>query len=334
MPNLFDPIQIKGLSLKNRLVMPPMNTRMATAEGEVTDKHIEHYMTRARNGVGLIIIEHCYISEEGKGSEVQLGIYDDKLIPRLKQLADAIHSEDAKVVVQINHCGAQSPSSVTGVQPAGPGDTIPLHWKEIPRPMAVPEIETLVQKFADAAERAMSAGFDSVEIHGAHGFLLNQFLSPFTNKRKDKYGGDLEGRLLFPMEVISAVKEVLGKDIPLFYRLGADDMIDGGLPLGEAQRAAQRLEQAGIDVLDVSGGIGGIGCDRFSEQGFFIPLAESIKRVVEIPVIGVGNITEAEYADRIVRDGKVDLVAVGRHLLSNPEFPKQAARELGCESVF
>ena len=200
--------------------------------------------------------------------------------------------------------------------------------------MAVPEIETLVQKFADAAERAMSAGFDSVEIHGAHGFLLNQFLSPFTNKRKDKYGGDLEGRLLFPLEVISAVKEVLGEDIPLFYRLGADDMIDGGLLLGEAQRASQRLEQAGIDVLDVSGGIGGIGCDRFSQQGFFIPLAESIKRVVEIPVIGVGNITEAEYADRIVRDGKVDLVAVGRHLLSNPEFPKQAARELGCESVF
>jgi NADPH2 dehydrogenase len=334
MPNLFDPIQIEGLSLKNRLVMPPMNTRMATEEGEVTGKHIEHYTTRARNGIGLIIIEQCYISEEGKGSAVQLGIYDDKLIPSLKQLVDAIHSEDTKVVVQINHCGAQSPSSITGVQPAGPGDTIPPNWEEIPRPMTVPEIETLVQKFADAAKRAMSAGFDSVEIHGAHGYLLSQFFSPFTNKRKDKYGGDLEGRLSFPLEVVSKVKEVLGEGIPLFYRLGADDMIDGGLSLKDAQRAAQRLEQAGIDVLDISGGIGGIGCDRFSEQGFFVPLAESIKRVVQIPIIGVGNITEAKYADRIVRDGKVDLVAVGRHLLSNPEFPKQAARELGCESVF
>ncbi|MFC1943149.1 NADH:flavin oxidoreductase [Chloroflexota bacterium] len=331
MPSLFDPIKIKGLSLKNRLVMPPMNTRNATEDGEVTDKHIEHYTTHARSGIGLIIIEHCYISEEGKGSVGQLGIHDDKMIPGLKRLVDAIHSENTKVVMQINHCGAQARSSITGVQPAGPWNIIPTNWSETPRPLTIPEIETLVQKFVDATDRAIAAGFDSVEIHGAHGYLLSQFLSPFTNHRKDRYGGDLEGRLLCPLEVVSGVKKRLRQDMPLFYRLGADDLIDGGLPLQEAQLAAQRLEESGVDVIDVSGGIGGTGRERFSEQGYFVPLAEKIKEVLEIPVIGVGNITEAEYADSIIRDEKVDMVAFGRILLSNPEFPRQAARELGIE---
>ncbi len=331
MPNLFDPIQIKGLLLKNRLVMPPINTRKATEDGEITNEHIEHYTTHARSGIGLIIIEHCYISKEGKGSVGQIGIYDDKLIPGLKRLVDAIHSEDTKVVVQINHCGAKAPSEITGVQPAGPWNIIPPDWSEIPRPLTISEIETLIQKFVNAADRAIAAGFDSIEIHGAHGYLLSQFLSPFTNQRKDKYGGDLEGRLVLPLEVVSGVKKRLRQDIPLFYRLGADDLIDGGLPLQEAQLAAQRLEQSGVGVIDVSGGIGGTGCERFSEQGYFIPLAEKIKKAVGCPVIGVGNITEAEYADSIVRDEKVDMVAFGRILLSNPEFPRQAARELGIE---
>lgn len=333
MPNLFDPLQIKGLLLKNRLVMPPMNTRMATLEGEVTEKHIQHYKMHARNGIGLVIVEQCYISKDGRGSKRQLGIYDDKLISGLKGLVDAIHSEKAKVVIQINHCGAKSPSNVTKVQPVGPWDTIPPNWKEIPRPMTIREIEVLVQKFANAALRAILAGADSVEIHGAHGYLLNQFLSPFTNKRKDRYGGELEERLTFPLEVVYAIKKILRKDVPLFYRFGADDMIKGGLPLEDAQRAARSLERAGVDVLDVSGGLGGIGCDHFSEQGFFVPLAASIKKVVKIPIIGVGNITDAKYADRIIYDGKVDLVAIGRHLLSNPEFPKQAACELMYDKV-
>jgi len=158
-------------------------------------------------------------------------------------------------------------------------------------------------RFGNAAYRAVEAGFDSVELHGAHGFLLCQFLSPYANQRNDEYGGNLAERLLFPTEVIKEVKTKLGENIPLFYRFGADDMLEGGLTRQEAK--------------------------SFTEQGYFVPLAERIKEVVKVPVIGVGNITEPEYADRIIRERKVDMVAVGRTLLSNPDFPRQAAKKLG-----
>ncbi|MFC1988731.1 NADH:flavin oxidoreductase [Chloroflexota bacterium] len=331
MPGLFDPIAIKGLLLKNRLVMPPMNTNMATEDGEVTDRNIEHYVRRARGGIGLIIIEHAYVSKEGKGSIGQLGIDDDKLIPNLKRLVEAIHSEGSKVVIQINHTGAKASRDITGVQPAAPGDIMPPRSTETPRPLTVPEIEILIKRFGEATDRAIEAGFDSVEVHGAHGYLLNQFMSPYTNRRNDGYGGDLAGRLRFPLEIVKEVKTRLGSDMPLFYRLGADDLIDGGLTPQEAQVAAQQLEQAGVDVIDVSGGMGGSGKDSLTEQGFFVPLAEGIKKMVKVPVIGVGNITEPEYADSIVQEERVDLVAFGRLLLTNPEFPRQAAQKLGVK---
>ncbi|MFC1898957.1 NADH:flavin oxidoreductase [Chloroflexota bacterium] len=329
MASLFDPIEIKDLLLKNRVVMPPMYTGMAPENGEVTDRHIEHYSARARGGAGLIIIEHTYISPEGKMSDGQLGMDNDRLIPGLKRLVDTIHSEGSKIVVQINHGGAQAPRDVIGLQPAGPWDIIPPNGAEAPRPLAISEIKTLIKKFGEAAERAIAAGFDSVEIHGAHGYLLGQFLSPLANQRGDIYGGNPEGRLLFPLEVISEVKSKLGQNVPLFYRIGADDMIDGGLTPKDGKLVAVSMEKAGVDVIDVSGGIGGTGRDRYSEQGYFIPLAEGIKKVVKVPVIGVGNITEPEYANGVVEDGRVDLVAFGRILLANSEFPNEAAQKLG-----
>ncbi len=332
MPGLFEPIKIKGLSLKNRLVMPPMATGMATEDGEVTDRQIRHYTARGRGGVGLIIIEHSYISKEGKLSQGQLGLYDDKLIPGLKRLAAAIHAEGAKVVMQLNHAGAKAPGSITGErQPVGPWNVTPPNGKEAPRPLTIPEIKAVVARFGEAARRAMAAGFDSIELHGAHGFLLCQFLSPYTNQRSDTYGGDPAARLLFPEEVIKEVKSSLGENAPLFYRFGADDMVAGGLTSQQAKLAAQHLEQAGVDVIDISGGLGGDGRGRFSEQGYFVPLAEGIKEVVKAPVIGVGQITEPEYADRIVREQRVDMVAFGHLLLANAEFPKQAAQQLGVK---
>jgi 2,4-dienoyl-CoA reductase-like NADH-dependent reductase (Old Yellow Enzyme family) len=331
MPGLFDTIRIKGLSLKNRIVMPPMATSMGTEDGEVTDRHIKHYTTRARGGVGLIIIEHTYVSEDGKLSRGQTGLYDDRLIPGLKRLVEAIHTEGAKAIIQLNHGGARTPRNITGKQPAGPWNIMLPRSAEAPRSLTIPEIETIVMNFGNAAYRAVEAGFDSVELHGAHGFLLCQFLSPYKNERNDEYGGDLARRLLFPTKVIKEVKIRLGKNMPLFYRFGADDMVEGGLTREEGKLAAQHLQQAGVDVLDVSGGMGGAGGDRFAEQGYFVPLAEGIKKVVKVPVIGVGNITEPEYADRVIREGKVDLVALGRKLLSDPEFPTQAAQKLGIK---
>ncbi len=331
MPSLFEPLKIKGLSLKNRLVMPPMLTRMATEDGEVTDSHIRHYTTRAEGGVGLIIVEATYVSKDGKLCQGQMGLYDDKLIPSLKRLVEAIHAEGTKVVIQLNHGGAKVPGDIIEKQPAGPWNVVPPNGSQVPRPLTIPEIKALIAGFSEAAYRAMEAGFDSVELHGAHGYLLCQFLSPFTNKRNDAYGGDLAERLLFPLEVIKEVKARLGENVPLFYRFGADDMIAGGLTRQQAQLAARHLEQAGVDVLDISGGLGGDGHERFTEQGYFIPLAEGIKQTVKVPVIGVGNITEPEYADRVVREQRVDMVAFGRILLANPEFPEQAAQKLGVK---
>lgn len=329
MAGLFDPIDIKGLRIKNRIVMPPMATGMATPEGATTNRHLTHYTERARGGVGLIIVEHTFVLPNGKLRYGQLGLYDDGLIAGLKHLTDAVHSEGTRIIIQLTHAGSRTTRELIGGQPVGawnrpvPGD------KEAPRPLTVPEISTIVRAFSEAARRALEGGFDGVELHGAHGFLLCQFLSPYTNQRKDAYGGSLEGRLRFPLEVIREVKNELGEAAPLFYRFGADDMIDGGLTREEAKLVAPRLERAGVNVIDVSGGLGGNGHERFSEQGYFVPLAQSIKETITVPVIGVGNITEPEYADAIVREGRVDLVAFGHMLLSNPDFPKFAAKRLG-----
>ncbi len=331
MPGLFDTININGLKLKNRLVMPPMATKMATDEGEVSDRHIKHYTARARGGVGLIIIEHTYVSKDGQMSPGQMGLYDDKLIPGCERLVKAIHKEGAKVAIQLTHAGAKASREITGNQPLGPSDIVPPKGSEAPRPLTVPEMNTIIKSFGEATRRAVDAGFDSVELHGAHGFLLCQFLSPYTNKRKDEYGGDMIKRLRFPLEVIKEVKSKLGKNTPFFYRFPADDMVEGGLTLNDAKLAAPHVEKAGVDIFDVSAGLSGSGHERFTQQGYFVPLAEGIKQVVKVPVIGVGNITEPEYADRIVREGRVDMVAFGHMLLSNPEFPRQAALKLGVK---
>lgn len=329
MLGLFDSIEVNGLKLKNRLVMPPMATKMATPAGEVTDRHIKHYTARAAGGVGLVIVEHTYVTPNGRMSPGQLGLDHDGLIPGLKRLVEAIHRGGAKVAIQLTHAGAKATSDIIGQQPVAPSDVIPPKGKEVPRALAPGEMAGIVAAFGEAARRAMDAGFDAVELHGAHGFLLCQFLSPLTNHRKDKYGGDSEGRLRFPLEVIAEVKRRIGKKTPLFYRFGADDMVEGGITSQDGKLIAPRLERAGVDVIDISGGLGGSGHERLTEQGYFVPLAHTIKQAVGVPVVGVGNITEPEYADTIVREGKVDLVAFGHKLLSDPDYPKFAARKLG-----
>jgi NADPH2 dehydrogenase len=328
MPGLFDPITINGLTLKNRIVMPPMATYLANDAGEVTDKHIRHYAARASADVGLIIIEHTYVHPSGRAGETQIGIHHDGLIPGLRRLADAIRLGGAASGIQITHAGSRTTGAVIGMQPMAPAEVQDVSNHGTPRAMTVDEITTLVDAFAAGARRAVEAGFDCVELHGAHGYLLGQFLSPLTNRRSDRYGGALRGRLTFACEVIAAVRKAIGKDCPLFYRLGADDFLPGGLTPEEGRRAAAHLAEAGIDCMDVSGGLTGSGRDRFTDQGFFVPLAEGIKREVPIPVIGVGNIREAEYADRVVREGRIDLVAVGRELLKDPGWAQKAAKRL------
>lgn len=317
---LLDPLNVKGLTLKNRIVMPPMQTGFATTEGAVTDKLVKHYVRRSK-ALGLLVVEHSYVSVEGKISERQVGIYDDGLVPGLERLSSSIHATGTPVVIQINHAGALS-MEVAGMHPVAPSPSGSA------RELRVEEIEALAEAFAMAAERAMRAGFDGVEVHGAHGFLLNQFFSPLTNRRPDNFGGSLENRMKFPLEVVEGVKKKVGGRL-LLYRLGSDDLDPAGTRIEDSQKFAAKLQEAGVDIIDVSGGLcGSRPAQLEGRQGYFIPQAQQIRNVVDIPVIGVGGIREPEYADKVIREGKVDLVALGRELLKDPDWPKKAIETL------
>jgi len=298
-----------------------MQTSRATVKGAVTERLIGFYVRRS-TALGLLIVEHSYISAAGKLSPKQLGIYDDELIHGLKRLASRIHAVGTPVVLQITHAGGVANKKIIGAEPAGPSATGKT------RELTISEIEALVEEFAMAAKRATKAGFDGVELHGAHGFLLNQFFSPLLNKRRDEYGGPLENRMRFPLMVVKKVREsVRGK--LLLYRLGADDLAPNGTHIDDSAAFALKLEQYGVDVIDVSGGLCGSEPKQLrSVKGYFIPQAYEIKKAVRTPIIGVGGITEAEYADKLVRDGKVDLVAVGRALWKDPKWAEKAVETL------
>jgi NADPH2 dehydrogenase len=318
---LLDPLEVKGLTLRNRIVMPPMQTGRATVEGTVTDRLISFYVRRS-SALGLLIVEHCYVSARGRLSLKQLGIYGDELIGGLERLAGSVHAVGTPVVVQMSHAGGVANWHVIGGEPAGPSAT--GKTRELTRS----EIEVLVEEFAVASERAIKAGFDGVELHGAHGFLLNQFFSPLLNKRGDEYGGSLENRMRFPLMVVERVRESIRGRL-LLYRLGADDLTPKGTRIEDSAAFAVKLEQCGVDVVDVSGGLCGSEPKQLrGVKGYFVPQAYAIKKAVRVPVIGVGGITEAEYADMLVRQGKVDLVAVGRALWKDPKWAEKAVETL------
>jgi 2,4-dienoyl-CoA reductase-like NADH-dependent reductase (Old Yellow Enzyme family) len=326
-PKLLDPLSIGGLSLKNRIVMPPMANDLATTKGEVTQALIAHYTRRAA-GVGLVIVEHSYVAKGGKLSSKQLGIYDDALIKGLSNLAKSIRAKGTPVCIQITHAGRRANSSICGSQPVAPSAIRASESDEAPRELEKQEIEGLVRLFGEAARRACKAGFDAVEIHGAHGFLLNQFVSPLSNRRTDEYGGPFKNRIRFPLEVVEEVRKVVGSHTPLLYRLGAYDGQDGGVTISEYQAFARKLVEASINVVDVSGGLVGSEPEGSTSQGYFLPIAEMIRQAVEVPVIGVGGIKDPEFADEAIRQKRVDLVAVGRAILADPDWPLKAAKTL------
>jgi 2,4-dienoyl-CoA reductase-like NADH-dependent reductase (Old Yellow Enzyme family) len=301
-----------------------MQSGRASFQGEVTDRLINFYVRRS-SALGLPIVEHCYISALGKIGPKQLGIFSDSLIPGFEKLAAGIHSVGAPAVVQISHAGAVATKKVIGETPVGPST------RDKTRMLEKEEILQLVEDYADASDRAVKAGFDGVELHGAHGYLLCQFFTPLLNKRSDEFGGSLENRMRFPLMVTEQVRKRLGKDRLLLYRVGADDLAPMGTHVEDAVAFALKLQEAGVDILDVSGGM----CNSMPRQlaqvkGYFIPQAEAVKKAVSVPVIGVGGITEPTFANQLVAEGKVDLVAVGRALLHDNEWAQKAAQALRC----
>ena len=326
-PHLFSPLTLHTMTLKNRVVMPPMCTDYATIGGAVTDRLIEYYATRARGGVGLIDVEFSYVHPAGKVFDHMLGIYDDKLIPGLKRLSDSVHQGGAKIIIQIAHGGRRVHSDITGTTPVAPSP-IPRLNGETPKELSLEEIEDLIQAFILAAGRAKKAGFDGVMIHMAHAYLLQQFLSPFSNARTDQYGGDLEGRARFPLEVVRGVRRELGDDYPLTCRICGDEFIKGGLDLRQSIQLAKMLESNGVNAIEVSAGAHETGqvitAPPYYPMGFLAPLSEAIKKEVSIPVGAVGRIHTPELAEDLLRQKKADLIAVGRGLIADPDWPKKA----------
>jgi NADPH2 dehydrogenase len=317
MVGLLDPFEVKGLTLRNRLVMPPMQTGFATPDGAVTEQLVDYY-TRRAHAVGLVIVEHSYVRQDGKASQRQLGIHDDHLIDGLERLASRVHATGTPIVIQLNHAGSKTKKETTGLPPVAPSAT------DDARTLHEEDLVKVAEAYASAAERAMKAGFDGVEVHGAHGFLLNQFYSPLTNTRRDPYGGSLTDRCRFPLDVVARVRATIGGRL-LLYRVGVVDLEPAGTQLEDSTHFARTLKQAGLDLLDVSGGLCGSRPPQLQDTpGYFVPHAHHIKNAVGIPVIGVGGIRDLRYASSLIKEGAVDLVAVGRPLFQDPDWARKA----------
>ncbi len=329
MSHLLEELKASPITLTNRLIMPPMATAKAEADGTISQAILDYYSEKSQGGyISLIIVEHSFISPEGKASENQMSVADDDKLKGLEKLADTIQSNGSKAVMQINHAGSATTEEVTGIKPVGPSEVANPRKGATPNELTEDEIVDIVKSFKDAARRTKQAGFDGVEIHSAHGYLLNQFFSPLTNKRTDKYGGDIHKRIRIHLEVIEAVKKEVGEDFPILLRLGASDYKEGGTTIEDSKVAAREFEKAGVDILDISGGHSGYMIPGLEGQGFFAPLTEAIKEVVSIPVILTGGVTEPEAAEKLLADGKADLIGVGRAILEDSTWAKRAIEGL------
>ena len=329
-PLLLSPGRIGRLGLRNRILMAPMEKNLAGADGGVTQRYVDYCEARAAGGAALILLESMYVDAAGKNHRYQLGLHDDALVPGYRRLVEVCHRHGALVGAELQFAGRETSSAVTGVQPVAPSP-VPctvLTGGETPREITVPEIGGLVAKFAEAARRAVAAGFDVVELHGAHGYLLGQFLSPYSNRRDDDYGGDLGRRLRFPREVIAAVREAIGPAVPLLYRISAEERVEGGLTLDDVCQIAPHLEAAGVDLLDVSAGIyeSAVWIVQPMEmpRACLAPLARALRGCLRIPVSVAGRINDPHVAERVLEAGDADFVTLGRALHADPELPRKA----------
>ncbi|MCE5282451.1 MAG: FAD-dependent oxidoreductase, partial [Deltaproteobacteria bacterium] len=347
-PAVFQPCRLGSLILKNRLAMSQMTMNYATEEGLITDRLINHYLVRARGGVGLIFVEGTYFTPEGRGYVRQVGITSQKHVDSLRKLTETIHAlkNDTKIFLQIHHAGGRASSRITGVQPVAPTAIQAYPGAELPRELTRAEVSGLVQAHIEAAARAREAGFDGLDIHCAHGYLVPSFFSPQTNRRTDEYGGDLAGRTRFLTEIIRGIRERLGREFPLTIKISGDEYIEGGLGVGEMTAIARLAQEAGIDGLIVSAGtVGGKKIEdlneahkvmrtlpMMTEPGCLIPIAAEVKKSLKIPVIGVGRINTVALAENILSRGKVDIISIGRPLLADPELPRKAAEGREAET--
>lgn len=331
MKHLFTPYKLKGLELKNRVVMPPMCQYSVTnRDGKATDWHYLHYVSRAIGGTGFIIIEMTDVEPDGRITDFDLGLWSDDQIPALARIVEACHQHGAKVGIQIAHAGRKAEDAAVPVAPSA----IPFdEQSKTPRALSTDEVKQMVEKFRLAVQRAVRAGVDAIEIHGAHGYLIHQFHSPLTNQRTDEYGKDLSK---FGKEVIQAAKSEMPEDMPLIMRISAKEYVEGGYGLKESVDFSKEYQKAGVDAFHVSaGGEGPIAAEGKpgTHVAYQVPLAREIKRSLNIPVIAVGRLDEPQLANAVIGNEEADLVAVGRGLLRNPYWTLEAAVKLNKEAA-
>lgn len=328
--NIFSPINIGQMRLPNRLVIPPMGTNYAREDGHLTDQFYDYWQERAKGGWGLLIVEVTAVDPLGKAIPRQPGIWNDEYINGFKHLTSIVHEHETKIAVQLHHAGRQTYSdNIGGKQPVS-SSSIPCPSCQVPpHKLSTAEVYEIIEKFGDAALRAKKAHFDAIELHGAHGYLIAQFMSPYSNKRSDEFGGDFASRMRFPQKIIRNVRKKVGADFPVIFRFSADEMITGGRTIDGSRAVAKFLEDEGVNALNVSVGV--YGSMEYIIPSYEIPRAFNlhnigeVKKAVNIPVIGVGRIHEVELAEEAISTGKTDLVAMGRQSLADPYLPNKLA---------
>jgi 2,4-dienoyl-CoA reductase-like NADH-dependent reductase (Old Yellow Enzyme family) len=326
MSKLFEPETINGMTLPNRFVRSATWEGMATDDGAVTPRLIETMAALAKGGVGMIITSHAYVRKEGQAGPWQIGVYMDELIDGLKEMATAVHENGGKIVLQLAHAGCFAATNLTGTT-AWAASTSEGLGKTPRHEMTVEDIRAVAASFAEAAKRAKVAGFDGVQMHSAHGYLLSQFLSPVYNRRKDDYGGSIQNRARFPLEVLGAIRKVVGRDYPVLAKLNCGDFVEDGLTTDDAVQAGRMLVEAGLDALEISGGLltgGRMSPSRMvkntEQEAYFKNEARAFRKALDIPLILVGGIRSFETAERLVNDGTVDLVSMSRPLIREPDL--------------
>ncbi|MFS4105041.1 NADH:flavin oxidoreductase/NADH oxidase [Streptomyces sp. PD-S100-1] len=346
MSALFEPWTLREVTIPNRVWMPPMCQYSAEPEGPLTgvphDWHFAHYAARATGGTGLIIVEATAVSPQGRISPYDLGIWNDAQVEAFRRITRFLKGQGTVPAIQLGHGGrkASTDRPWRGGAPVGPDEhgwqavapsAVPFDERHpVPDELTTDQIQEIVRQFADAARRALTAGFEIVEIHGAHGYLINEFLSPYSNHRTDAYGGSYENRVRFALEVVDAVRAVWPEDKPLFFRISATDWLDeGGWTADDTVRFAAELHAHGVDLLDVSTGGNAPGASIPTGPGYQVPFAARVKAETPMPVAAVGLITEPEQAEKILVNGEADAVLLGRELLRDPSWARHAARELG-----
>ena len=328
---VFEPGRINGMELANRLVRSATWEGMCEPDGRPTDRLVTYLTDLARGGIGLIISGYSYVRPEGKQSPGKMGMHTDGLADDVKRLTEAVHEASGKICVQLVHCGGEGDRAQGGRNPVAPSAVDVAQYPEVPDELTKQEVVDIVEAFGDAARRAKAWGFDAVQLHGAHGYLINQFLSPLTNRRTDEYGGDLEGRCRFLMSAYTSVRAAVGPDFPVMIKLNSCDHLEGGLAFADALFAARLLQAGGIDAIEVSGGTPASGAESpartrirtAEDEGYFLENATRIKQAVACPVIAVGGFRSIEVIEEAIASGAADYVALSRPLIREPDLPNR-----------